>query len=243
MSGINKYSFMRWILGMALVATSGITFAGQVTDPAVSYGAGDTLTASKMNSIRDNINDNDTRITNLQGNVPGTGCVANTTAPADDADGMVRVGPLCIDKFQAQADFAIPGCLADGMTSCGTVKAFSKATGTAAVGMSWAQAQRACLNAGKRLPTPGEWMAGFLAGAFTPEVDKFDFVDAFLTLRNTAPATDPSSGGAASLAQAGYIGIYSPTPDPDKVQLITNVDYNALVASFSTFSWHFRCVR
>ena len=86
MSGINIYSFHRWILGIALVAISGIVLAGPVTDPAVPYVDGDSLNASKMNSIRNAVNDNDTRITALQNGTPTCGAT------------MTAVGPTCVDN-------------------------------------------------------------------------------------------------------------------------------------------------
>jgi hypothetical protein len=86
MSGINIYSFHRWILGIALVAISGIVLAGPVTDPAIPYVDGDSLNASKMNSIRNAVNDNDTRITALQNGTPTCGAT------------MTAVGPTCVDN-------------------------------------------------------------------------------------------------------------------------------------------------
>lgn len=239
MSSIKKRFSVGWLGGITLGLLCGMTavLAGSINH---NFQTGDTLTAAQLNeteaAITGNAGDiatNAAAIANLQGNVAGTGCVANTAA-GDDADGMVRVGSICVDKYQAQADFAGAGCLADGVTSCGTVKAFSSATGTPAVAMSWAQAQRACTNAGKRLLTPGEWMAGFLAGAFTATTDSFDFVDGLLTAIDTT---------GIDKAQGGYIGKHSGATVAGDVHFLSNVDYDAAAASFSTFSWHFRCGR
>ena len=281
----------RFSVGLAAVVALGIgsfspVFAGEITE---TFADGDTLTAAKVNAIKDAANETNTRlgdvidntqagalktlvdghtasinannttnttqdghVTNLRGNVANGTCVVGA---GDDAGtlGMVRVGPICVDVNQARADFT--GCDAGGVTGCGSVVATSTSTGSAAgggTGISWAQAQRACVNAGKRLLTPGEWMAGFLAGAFTPVQDEFDFVDAFLSLNSSTPGVDPvgdglawtgdpSSPGASAVARGGYMGSHSAAAG--SIKIVTNVAYNALVPDNATFSWHFRCGR
>jgi hypothetical protein len=138
MSGINIYSFHRWILGIALVAISGIVLAGPVTDPAVPYVDGDSLNASKMNSIRNAVNDNDTRITALQNGTPTCGAT------------MTAVGPTCVDNAR-------------------------QVTQT-----SWIAAVETCRAAGKRLLTPGEFIAAFnqnAAGFGITVNGQFEWVD------------------------------------------------------------------
>ena len=138
MSGINIYSFHRWILGIALVAISGIVLAGPVTDPAIPYVDGDSLNASKMNSIRNAVNDNDTRITALQNGTPTCGA------------SMTAVGPSCVDTVRQ------------------------------AIQTSWIAAVETCRAAGKRLLTPGEFIAAFNqdATAFGITVNgQFEWVD------------------------------------------------------------------
>jgi len=88
MSSINKFSFIRWILGIALVATSGIALAGNVSD---TFTTGNPLTAAQMTSIKDAINDNDTRVDGIQTGVPV--CLT----------GMTRVGPTCVDTVRQAA--------------------------------------------------------------------------------------------------------------------------------------------
>ena len=214
-----------WILGISLgLASSGAVYAaGPITD---TFTSGGTLTATQMNNIKNAVND-------LQGNVPSTSC--RTNAGAVDAN-AVRVGSLCVDKNLARADFT--GCSADGITTCGSAIALNTGVGTATTNMSWAQAVRACANAGKRLLTPGEYMAAFISGSLLETAtDSLEFVDSMLTLRSTTAATDPSSGGAASPAQGGYMG--PRTASGGKVQMVTNVDYDATGFSFIVF----RCVR
>jgi hypothetical protein len=89
MSSINKFSFIRWILGIALVATSGIALAGSISDP--DYATGDTLTAAKMQNIKNAVNDNDTRVNAI---LAGT-----QTCSA----GMTRVGSTCVDTARQAA--------------------------------------------------------------------------------------------------------------------------------------------
>jgi hypothetical protein len=92
---------------------------------------------------------------------------------------MVRVGPICVDKYPAslwdgntagaaEVTPTIPGgCAANG-DGCTGIFAQSRATpGTAlkdGTAISWARAARACANAGKRLLAPGEWMMAHSIG-------------------------------------------------------------------------------
>ena len=233
MSSNTKLFSRGWILGVSLglVCSTGAVLAGPVTNP--DFGGGETLTHTHMNNIKSAVGDNDTRINNLQGNVPGTSCRTNAGAVDSNA---VRVGPLCFDKNLARADFT--GCSADGTTSCGAAIAVNTGVSTATTNMSWAQAARACANAGKRLPTPGEYMAAYISGSLLETAtDTLEFVDSMLTLSSTNPLNDPSSPGAATPAQGGYMG--PRTASGAKVQMVTNVDYDATGFGFIVF----RCVR
>lgn len=87
MSGINKQSLLGYILGISLgIAASGMAQAGSITDP--DYQTGDTLTAAKMQNIKNAVNDNDSKITNLNNNIANGTC----------GTGMTRVGPTCVDN-------------------------------------------------------------------------------------------------------------------------------------------------
>ena len=163
MSGINIYSFHRWILGIALVAISGIVLAGPVTDPAVPYVDGDSLNASKMNSIRNAVNDNDTRITALQNGTPTCGAT------------MTAVGPTCVDNAR-------------------------QVTQT-----SWIAAVETCRAAGKRLLTPGEFIAAFnqnAAGFGITVNGQFEWVD---SVAHSGLVSGAAGNGQGKM-HGGYMG-------------------------------------
>lgn len=91
-------------------------------------------------------------------------------APGDE---MVRVGSVCIDKYEAsiwdapvggnQITGAIP-CNPNGQ-DCTNIYARSVAGVAPRASITWFQAQQALVNSGKRLPTNAEWQA---AAAGTP---------------------------------------------------------------------------
>lgn len=76
-------SFKRHFLvagaAIAIIGGASVVFAGSISD---TYNTNDTLTAAKMTTIKNAVNDNDTRITAL-GNCPA---------------GMTKVGATCIDN-------------------------------------------------------------------------------------------------------------------------------------------------
>lgn len=129
MSSNKKHFSLGWAVGIFLgLASSGsAVYAGQVTNP--TFTGGETLTAAHMNNIKDAVNNNDTG--------KGT-CTGN---PAVTGDTMVRVGSLCVDKYEA----SIIG---------GVARSVSNATVAA---VDWAAAADACAKAGKRLITNAEW--------------------------------------------------------------------------------------
>jgi hypothetical protein len=106
-------------------------------------------------------------VANLKGNLTGGTCVGN-----DGTDIMVRVGPLCVDKYEASIWSAKTGgsqvpassCSANG-NDC-TYAARSVNNVAPADTVTWFQAQQACANAGKRLLTNAEWQ---MAAAGTPD--------------------------------------------------------------------------
>ena len=100
----------------------------------------------------------------------GTSCPGN-----DSTDKMVRVGPLCVDVFEASVWSTLTGgtqygastddypCDPDG-NDCSDptqpnkmIFARSMVGVTPSAGIDWFQAQQACANAGKRLLTNAEW--------------------------------------------------------------------------------------
>ena len=88
---------------------------------------------------------------------------------------MVAVGSICIDKYEAYVTTTPTGstavnpvanvdCSVNG-TNCTAVYAQSLPAVTPSTNFTWFQAQQACANVGKRLPTNAEWQ---MAAAGTP---------------------------------------------------------------------------
>jgi len=106
----------------------------------------------------------------------GTSCAGN-----DSNDIMVRVGPLCVDRYEASV-WSTPlsggsqyGTASDNYpcsdngndcSSTHPIYARSKAGVTPASYITWFQAQQACAMSGKRLLTNAEWQ---MAAAGTPD--------------------------------------------------------------------------
>ena len=97
-------------------------------------------------------------------------------------DDMSRVGPVCVDKWEASVfpnadgtgtqlgvgmdDYTTSaGCENHG-SGCGSIFAASKMGVTPSTRITWFQADQACLNVGKRLLRNGEWHG---AAADTPD--------------------------------------------------------------------------
>jgi formylglycine-generating enzyme required for sulfatase activity len=126
---------------------AGAVTAGKLADGAVSTGklADGAVTAPKL------------------------GCEGNSP---DDV--MVKVGSVCIDRYEAsiwdaptggnQITGAIP-CNPNGQ-DCTNIYARSVAGVAPAANITWFQAQQALANSGKRLPTNAEWQ---MAVAGTPD--------------------------------------------------------------------------
>ena len=225
MSSNKKRFSLGWAVGilLGLTCSAGVVYA---------FTDGETLTAAKMNELATN-----------------TGaCIANA---GDDANGMVRVGSICVDKNPASlwsstaasptAITSMPaGCTAEGTgcTGANVIVALTKATpGTAlkdATAITWAQAAAACANAGKHLLTPGEWMMArgnaSIVGMTTDGAA--EYVDAI----------GPSAGALNDVMQAGYMGQNLAANGPASVvDLFVNIDYNAVSGGATWLG--FRCAR
>ena len=96
---------------------------------------------------------------------------ASSGCPSD----MAKVGSICIDIYEAQVTTTPTGsttvnpvgnanCLENG-TNCTAVYAQSLPGVVPSTSFTWFQAQQACANVGKRLPTNAEWQ---MAAAGTP---------------------------------------------------------------------------
>lgn len=114
-------------------------------------------------------------------------CVGN--GPTDE---MVRVGSLCVDQYEAslwdapQGGTLLPAgdahCSKNG-TDCDNIFARSEPNRLPMHNLTWLQAQQACANVGKRLPTNAEWQ---MAAAGTPDdVDSNVCNFSNVALRNT----------------------------------------------------------
>ena len=235
MSSHKKRFSLRLAVGLSLGLAGAAVYAGQVTN--TTFIGGETLTHTHMNNIKTAVNDNDTRITNLQGNAGASvACVGNA---GDAADGMSRVGSLCVDKYQARVDFT--GCALNGIAGC-TAAAVSTAAGSAATGMSWSQAARACANAGKRLLTSGEWMMAKTMSVTTLGSDNAEFVDGMYAYDPNITLDTVTYPGVGTVGAARAIGspyIRNSSGVGNYVLSGINSPYNT--ASDATFG--FRCAR
>jgi hypothetical protein len=171
--------------------------------------------ATAITAIQGTNSTQTTDINNLKGNLTGGTCVTNNAS-----DEMVRVGPICVDKYPAslwdgntegaaEVTPTIPvGCAANG-DGCTGIFAQSRATpGTAlkdATTISWARAARACANAGKRLLTPGEWIMArsfgntVLSGAGMFTNGSSEWIDAVVATPNTTGSTGNGTFGVGRM--------------------------------------------
>jgi len=229
----NKKRFSRgWAIGvvLGLGSTAAVVLA---TTTGLTFSSGQTLTAADMNTIVGAVDQ-------VQGNAGNGTCVTNNAS-----DEMVRVGPLCVDKYQASiytttasggtalTDLStVTTCNADGTDNAGVCNIVAQSVNTTPIDgnkITWAQAQRACTNAGKRLLTPGEWMAAFSSGltADMATVNKEDYVDSV------------ANGGANTKMRGGYMG---PTSGASGIEFSTNaLPYDVAPVLASVFG--FRCAR
>lgn len=215
-----KRSSLGWALGifLGLVCAGVFVYADSIT---TTFNSGDTLHAADVNAIVNAVNQ-------VQGNAGNGACVTNA---GDDAGGMVRVGSVCVDKFLSRLGASVlsgatPTCSTDGKT-CSAV-AVSTATGTINYQVSFAQAARACANAGKRLLTPGEWVAANAAGALSDVTDgKAEYVSVMASGSGTNPLT------------VGYIGTNIAGGGAGVPQGFVNIAYNDNTSVFISF----RCAR
>lgn len=226
MDGNRKRFSLGWYTGVVLgIAASGATVYA-VTLPH-NFTDGTTASAAQVNenfqALRDALN--------------GTG----SCAAANASDEMVRVGAFCIDKnpaalydgaaATANGVTSIPaGCTTNG-SGCTGIYAQSRAThasGALAKGtdVSWAMAARACANAGKRLPTAGEWATAHTMGVTT--ISGGEWVDGATGGSGTS---SPFPASHMRVTSTGGLDYFS---NPA-------VGYNATDASFTDVG--FRCAR
>lgn len=156
MDGNRKRFSFGWYTGVLL----GVTFSGAVVYAVTlphTFTDGSTASAAQVN--------------------------ANFAALSAAIDGcatdMVRVGASCVDTA-AQYITAAPGagCSATGAGCAAGTLTVGTTAATPPISFSWGQAVAACTNAGKRLATGREIIAGANAGAFTVDDGSFLYVDA-----------------------------------------------------------------
>ena len=164
------------------------------------------VTADIAAAVAPKANSADVTALQQNGNPTGVACAGN-----DASDFMVRVGPLCVDKYEASVwDSASGGgtqfgdpdvggddypCTddANGCTATNTIYARSEAGVNPSSNITWFQAQQACAASGKRLLTNAEWQ---MAAAGTPD-DVTTCVTG--TLANTGVNNCSSNWGAADM--------------------------------------------
>ena len=170
MSYLSKKSFtMRQVIGLLTIVFLGltaITYAVSFSD----FTSGSTISSSemntKLNSLKDAINRRYT-----------SDCAGNR---ANDI--MVKVGNLCVDKYEASiwssqdgtgtaygvlaGQTAYPGGFPANGNWTTPLYAVSRVNEFPSTGVTWFQAQQACALSGKRLLTNAEWQ---MAAAGTPD--------------------------------------------------------------------------
>jgi len=111
-------------------------------------------------------------------------------------DVMVKVGPICIDVYEASiwdsltdgTQINASACTPNG-NDCTAVFARSVANVIPTANITWFQAQQACANSGKRLLTNAEWQ---MAAAGTPD--------------GSTSSCNTNSGAASHAAPTGSFG-------------------------------------
>jgi len=192
-----------FVLGVVSAATP--VLAAEITE---TFATNDTLTAAKMNAIKNAANDTNTRLGTAEGTITtlGTRVTALENCPAN----MTRVASVCVDNTRV---------------SNGNV--------------AWQDAVGVCRTAGKRLLTPGEYVAALNSGSFADMVsatpNQFEWVDAVSSTTSTG-ATDGTSFGRLT---AGYMG-----PDNGTILLAGEIFFATNAAYDAVFSFiGYRCAR
>ncbi len=210
---VNGSYFPVRALGLMIVMValgSAATVGAQTTVPH-SFSADTTAMASEVNAnfqaladAIDNIPAGATGATGETGATGATGAAGSPdtadqvrgkffsgstcTDPNNPNDIMVKVGPICMDKYEASVWTAAdgtgtqygasaseglsppvddyPGTFPDNGNWTSPLYAVSKAGVSPSGAITWFQAQQACANNGKRLPTNAEWQ---MAAAGTPD--------------------------------------------------------------------------
>jgi formylglycine-generating enzyme required for sulfatase activity len=129
---------------------------------------------ANFTEVTESVNDNDARIAALEAELAELSALLQDCPTVDPTDEMVRVGSVCVDKYESsiwdapvggnQITGTIP-CSPNGQ-DCDNIYARSVAGVEPRANITWFQTQAALVNAGKRLPTNAEWQS---AVAGTPD--------------------------------------------------------------------------
>ena len=205
-------------LGLAFSATA--AQAGSISD---TFATGTTLTATHMNNIKSAVNDNDTRITTLDSTVADH-TTSITTLNTTVAGHTTSITTLNTDVSNLKKNIASGDC-GTGMTRVGPTCVDNTRKGP---NVAWSAAVVDCRALGKRLLTPGEWVAAKLQGALTDtNNEELEWVDA---------ANQNNTDGEAYKMYVGYIG----TTDAlsGEIAFFNNVPYTQ---PYNTI--YYRCAR
>lgn len=198
----------------AAIATKADAATVTANTAAIATNAADIATnTADIATNTANIATHTTDINNLKqnGNKNGVACTGN-----DAGDVMVRVGPLCVDKYESSLwDSATGGnalnanTCADNGNNCstGATKIFARSVaGTAPdANVTWFQALQACANSGKRLLTNAEWQ---MAAAGTPDPGAAGNDTANNCNTNTAGAVDTGASANGTSACVSNWGAF-----------------------------------
>jgi hypothetical protein len=207
-------------LATAVTSPGGNSINGNAAAIAINAG----LIATNAALIATNTSD----IQNLQqnSNPMGVACAGN-----DANDIMVRVGPLCVDKYEASVWSASDGSASgqqlglnsdnygDGSvngidcddngnncTGASAIYARSELGQTPSSYITWFQAQQACAASGKRLLTNAEWQ---MAAAGTPDPGALGTpANSFCNTNTAGKADTGASTGAGADACVSNWGVF-----------------------------------
>jgi hypothetical protein len=171
---MEKRSRARGARPIAKAVRERLSYANVMATVAVFIALGGSAWALTANSVGTKQLKNNAvktkKIANNAVTAPKLGCRGNSAQ-----DKMVRVGSVCIDKYEAsiwtkriggqRITGTIP-CDADGQDCKGKIFARSVKGVPPRADVTWFQAQQALANSGKRLPTNAEWQQ---AVAGTPD--------------------------------------------------------------------------
>jgi hypothetical protein len=174
------------VIVAACVILPGVSAYADTVEDLVTFSAGTTARADEVNGnfneVADAVNGNDIWIAALEAEIAELRTTLEAVdgcATLDPSDEMVRVGSVCIDRYEASVWDAPTGgtqlvteaqidatCPDDGQDCKGKIFARSVPGVVPARDITWFQAQQALANSGKRLPTNAEWQ---MAASGTPD--------------------------------------------------------------------------